>query len=300
MSDSKANGRHSGEKVRAILATNLSTAEKLLLIAIADHGGKDGIAFPSQATLAKELTFTDRGVRKLIANLKESGILTTTKRPGGNRVQYGIRWELLPTPDAKKAGLPGTPVPDTAPENQQVPGTPVPDTFCSETGTQFRSTRNPSSGLPGTPVPPNGKGTDKEQRTGTGCRDFGKWCASLDREEFTTPDRGWERFVEALELGIVHDGHKHNFLVLWIDAGNKAAAGTTDNAARLFIANLKRGLNHDVWFGSGGGGDGARELIRKHNQRGADDHCPEVIDAANAIADDTDPDELKGPEEYAR
>jgi hypothetical protein len=71
MADRPANGNcHNGplwEKVRLVLRSDLSAAEKLLLIALADYGGQDGVAFPSQDTLARDVSLKPRQVRNVIA-----------------------------------------------------------------------------------------------------------------------------------------------------------------------------------------------------------------------------------------
>ena len=68
----------------------------------------DAAAFPSQATLARQLTRTDRGVRAVVDRLTAPGVLKTVRR-GRNRtnlyeVDYGKLAELTPAAVAETVG----------------------------------------------------------------------------------------------------------------------------------------------------------------------------------------------------
>lgn len=79
---------------------------------------------------------------------------------------------------------------------------------------------------------------------------FGKWCSSLRVEEFQSPGRGIKRFAETVEKGFLRRDDRFRFMGLWFDTAVKAEQGKIQNAAKVFIANLKTALGGGEWFGS--------------------------------------------------
>lgn len=76
---------------RAVLAAidvqddRLEMGEKFLLVVLGSYAGPDRTLFPSQATLAKDLSCTDRSIRAYLARLEGFGYITRVKRRVGNR-----------------------------------------------------------------------------------------------------------------------------------------------------------------------------------------------------------------------
>ena len=222
------------EKTRHIMASGLSTAEKLLLIALADYGGLNGAAFPSQQRLASDLSMSDRQVRNVITKLKRSGVLETHKK---QRVsEYVVQWSKLP------------PRPEVSCQSETGSEVPVsdsrPEIYDTQTGSQF---------------PTNKERTDKEKKTEdrlsvfekSKARKFNQWCSRLTTDDFRELDRGWQHFQSAVSEGLLREFEDRNwFLVLWLDSWRKFQRGVTDNAAKLFIGNVKRVLAGGPRFGT--------------------------------------------------
>lgn len=62
----------------------LSTADKMVLLVIADHASDDGTnAWPSQATIAEKASMSVRSVQRSINSLVAAGYLTVHKHAGG-------------------------------------------------------------------------------------------------------------------------------------------------------------------------------------------------------------------------
>lgn len=61
---------------------NLSPAEVKLILILARYQGKNEWAYPAQATLAANMQFTTRGIRKLLMGLKKKEQIEEEKRPG--------------------------------------------------------------------------------------------------------------------------------------------------------------------------------------------------------------------------
>ena len=76
---------------RAVLAAidvqddRLEMGEKFLLVVLGSYAGPDKTLFPSQSTLAKDLSCTDRSIRAYLARLEKFGFIKRTKRRVGNR-----------------------------------------------------------------------------------------------------------------------------------------------------------------------------------------------------------------------
>jgi hypothetical protein len=73
---------------KAWTATNLSPAEKLLLVRLADRADNDGRCWPSQHSLATDCGLTDRSVRDGVRSLAAKGHITIAESVG--RTDKGV------------------------------------------------------------------------------------------------------------------------------------------------------------------------------------------------------------------
>lgn len=76
----------------ALLDTDLTAIERVVLAYLAWRQGGHGEAWPSQRTIAEDLGLTEDGVRKIVRRLEASGRLVV-KRPvagRGRRIQYTV------------------------------------------------------------------------------------------------------------------------------------------------------------------------------------------------------------------
>ena len=84
----------------AVFALDVPPLEELLLIALADHADDDGNnVWPTISYLAWKTNLTDRGVRKMMARFRDTGVLTAVDREGGGRrrsVIYQLNLDPLP------------------------------------------------------------------------------------------------------------------------------------------------------------------------------------------------------------
>lgn len=64
---------------------DISTAEKMVLLIIADHANDDGTnAWPSVATIARKASMSERSVQRHIKSLESAGLLRVEQQAGGN------------------------------------------------------------------------------------------------------------------------------------------------------------------------------------------------------------------------
>ena len=84
------------QRAAAILNASipLASSEVLLLLAISDHIGEAGVAWPSQLTLQRKTRLTERTIRRVTARLVGRGILSLVDARRRSTT-YAIRWELL-------------------------------------------------------------------------------------------------------------------------------------------------------------------------------------------------------------
>ena len=69
----------------------LTSTQKLVLIAMADWSNDEGICWPSIAKLASKTSLSERGLRKVIRNLEQLGLINTQEKPGkGNLYQLTL------------------------------------------------------------------------------------------------------------------------------------------------------------------------------------------------------------------
>lgn len=74
-------------------------AEKLLLLALADHANDDGLCYPSVERLSEMLSCTERYVRRLRDNLIESGYISLLQKGGVGRSNlYRVNTVKAPVP----------------------------------------------------------------------------------------------------------------------------------------------------------------------------------------------------------
>ncbi len=61
-----------------------NTAERFVLLAVADHANDDGLAYPSAARIALKTCMAERSVRRIVHRLVGTGWLTIIKNAGKN------------------------------------------------------------------------------------------------------------------------------------------------------------------------------------------------------------------------
>lgn len=91
----------------------ITSTQKLVLLALADWCNDDGICWPSIAKLSAKTSLSERGLRKVLRNLEELGVLDTEEKPGrGNLYQIKLdpgttflppRNEVPPTPEPRSS-----------------------------------------------------------------------------------------------------------------------------------------------------------------------------------------------------
>jgi len=78
------------DRTRSILTSTLPQAQKLILVAIADHFGADGYGYPGIPRLSAMASMSSRRVKEHIKKLDDLGILQRQFRPGTQPPLYGI------------------------------------------------------------------------------------------------------------------------------------------------------------------------------------------------------------------
>lgn len=108
---------------------DLTSGQKLVMLALCDNGNDDGVCWPSIETVAKKCGMGIRTVHRHIADLSSMGMLKVMPRPGKTDVfqvtipGFEVRQIGIPTP----ANLAKTPANLAKPykENHQEPSAPV-------------------------------------------------------------------------------------------------------------------------------------------------------------------------------
>lgn len=77
------------------LRTTLRPSAKLVLLAICDAASDDGVAWPTQATLAAKASTTDRTVRNVLAELADMGVVSWEQRGLGRANRYQVHVDTL-------------------------------------------------------------------------------------------------------------------------------------------------------------------------------------------------------------
>lgn len=113
---------------RVLGVEGVTTAEKLVLIILADYADDNGVCWPSMETIARKALVTERGARGIIRRLESAGYLETEVSKG----RASSRYRVLPDPEQNAGFNPErnstNPEPnDTNPERRDTqPGTGVP------------------------------------------------------------------------------------------------------------------------------------------------------------------------------
>ncbi|MEL6348451.1 MAG: helix-turn-helix domain-containing protein [Myxococcota bacterium] len=95
------------ERCERIYASSVGGLDQLVLLAINHYLGQNTCCWPSMATLARRVGVTQRSVRRIVARLRDAGVISTKARPGTSSV-YRIHWIAL-----QPAQTPDTQTPDT-------------------------------------------------------------------------------------------------------------------------------------------------------------------------------------------
>lgn len=92
------------DAIRAVMASNLAGPRCHVMMAMATHVNAQGIAFPSALMLADETGLTDRGVRNIISEMVEIGVLVETGRTsrGVRKYRLDLAALALVAPPAKQ------------------------------------------------------------------------------------------------------------------------------------------------------------------------------------------------------
>jgi len=73
----------------------VTTSERMLLIALANHADANGRCWPSTSTLEQETSLTKRGILKIRASLEQKGLIKTEKRyKSGTQMALSILFTL--------------------------------------------------------------------------------------------------------------------------------------------------------------------------------------------------------------
>ena len=78
-----------------VWSLKLPVSEKAVLLAIAKHADKNGIAWPSVTTIAELVGCTDRQVYRILPKLKEKGLIASTRK--NHHVVYQLTYSQVPT-----------------------------------------------------------------------------------------------------------------------------------------------------------------------------------------------------------
>lgn len=118
---------------------------RMVLLFLAHYANDEGIAWPSQATLAQDANITDRSVRDALALLVALGEIIRVVR--GRRAT--VTWQITLPEHAHEPAKSGSPAPDLTCAKS---GSPAPD-LNSNPEAQRRLIRRPASGKSGGQLP---------------------------------------------------------------------------------------------------------------------------------------------------
>ncbi|WP_340676205.1 helix-turn-helix domain-containing protein [Paraperlucidibaca sp.] len=79
----------------SVFELSLRPADKLVLLALADHADDEGSAWPSIETLAKKSSTSRRTVLRILKELEQSGLLTRQKRSRKNGSRTSSLYKLF-------------------------------------------------------------------------------------------------------------------------------------------------------------------------------------------------------------
>ena len=92
-----------------IWETNLTTAEKLVMLYLLERADAMGTCWPSLKTIASATSMTVRGVSKVLARLRSRGLVSWSSRGQGANL-YRINLDLLTKEEGQPGGMePGSP-----------------------------------------------------------------------------------------------------------------------------------------------------------------------------------------------
>lgn len=109
----------------------LSSGERLVLLALADHADGDGSCYPSVARIASMACIADRQVRKHLTALEARGMIDRVRRRRSDGSLGTYQYSVLPSENPT-----GTPVPVADPEPTGTQGPPYRYSRVHPTGTQ--------------------------------------------------------------------------------------------------------------------------------------------------------------------
>ena len=246
------------ERLRLILAADLSSTEKLVLAALSHHVGRDGWAWPSQQTLSRETSFTPDTIGRTLQKLGTRGIVTS--KPRGRGRMHQVAWHRMPaTPDRESD------VENATPEGRSDIDTPIPEgksdehpiesrTSCPETRSRVGQNTYVEH-LCGT----HGGGSS-EMRVPKPSRSRGGWPGGDIRpDELQDIGQAEARFREAVASGWIAEADHLRFLTLWL----YVARLDVRSPGAVLTALVKR----REWHGSNADEDAAREHIRQASRR---------------------------------
>lgn len=255
------------ERIRLILSADLTTGEKLLLIAMADHLGRGEWVWPSQQTLGRMTSQHEDHVRRLIRRLERHGIVFCKRR--GKGLQYRIDWQRLES------------IPGAGSGEHRAHGL-VKGRNTGRSARQNTLMQNTSKGTPADAASEKpGKKRESQSRGG--------WPGgNLEPSEFQSLEQAEMRFREAVGRGWVAESDQLRFLTLWLHVGRSKAR----TPGGLFTKLTKAG----DWQGTNADEAKAREHIRQQrlgkpagglvNRAAAGFGLPADLVAAGRYADD--------------
>lgn len=233
-----------------------TATQKLLLILLAEYAGDNEWAFPSQETLALDMTLKPRQVRNILKQLEP--VIETRKGATGVPNHYRINWQRLS-------------------EHQQ------PDRQSST------ADRQSSTALTGNGVPTNIHRTSKRTPITNGAlrgRSGGSgWQrGGIGTEEFDSLDGAEPRFREAVENGWVGEEDKLRFLTLWAYTGRQYARPADDpNRVRNPGAFLTQCIKAQEWKGSEADEDTARAHLSAQRGETSPESAPLILQLADML-----------------
>lgn len=235
---------------------DLSAPQNHLLLVLANYADREGCdAFPGQATLATETGMTVRGVRNILQQLEELGVIRKGNQAitAAKNYPFGQRpvvWDLpmmqmeLPLQDAAKTTEPRNVVPprNTVPPRNQMSRTPEPrshDPSITITPPSLRSGGDAPTEKPAltTPTPATPVTDAKPDRAKCGTRLPEDWQPTGDELQFAVGlgvDGRWEaeKFRDFWLSVAGAKGRKQDWTRTWQNWVRRAAEDLNRNRSR--------------------------------------------------------------------
>lgn len=252
---------------RLVRGSSLPALHKLLLLVLMDYAGADGRAYPSQETLAQDLSLSDRHVRRIVRDLIAREIIEQTRRRQQSAI-YLIDWNRLA---------------ELAQDR-----TPVSTLEKSRPDKIDHQDRTKSHVKTGHRCPPNQtKNQTKEQIPGRVRAGGGQKPEALRAEEFADLAAGHRRFRAAVEAGECRPEDEVRYLTLWRYT-DRQAARTDAKRLRNPVGCFARWVRAGEWRGSDADEDAARAFLRDRARRANGHRHPLVAAAAADLQSDID------------